>query len=171
MCPRLGRDQFHEIASSLWADGCVDWEKRVSATPERPRLVNWPSGPQNSIQAFTLLTVRSFGMEEHPCFLTDGSREQCPTGGFEAAGAGVYLPAPEEAFRGAVWGTVEECGDARYESVAWHCCRCHFLSRLSSVLNSAEPSWPCRPSGLGIWVLVILMWSGAHDSGLGCRYG
>ena len=43
---------------------------------------------------------------DHTCVWTDGSREQYLTGGFEVAGAGVYLPAPDEAFRGAVWGTV-----------------------------------------------------------------
>ena len=42
-----------------------------------------------------------------------GRREQYLTGGFEVAGAGVYLPAPDEAFRGAVWGTAEEYGDAK----------------------------------------------------------
>ena len=54
-------------------------------------------------------------MEDHPCVWTDGSREDYPTGGFEVAVAGVYLLAPDEAFRGAVWGTVEEYGDARLD--------------------------------------------------------
>ena len=31
------------------------------------------------------------------------------------AGVGVYLPAPEEAFRGAIWSTAEEYGDARLD--------------------------------------------------------
>ena len=35
---------------------------------------------------------------------TDGSLEDYPVGGFEVAGAGVYLPAPELASEGAVWG-------------------------------------------------------------------
>ena len=38
--------------------------------------------------------------------------------GFEVSGAGVYLPAPALALEGAVWGTVEEYGDARLD-----CCR------------------------------------------------
>ena len=55
----------------------------------------------------------ALGMEDHPCVWTDGSREDSPTGGFGVAGAGVYLPATEEIFRDAVWGTPEEYGDAR----------------------------------------------------------
>ena len=68
----------------------------------------------------------------------DGWEQGTLTGGFEVAGAGVFLPAPEEAFRGAVWGTAGEHGDARLER-----CRafiekvvCQVLSSLSSVLNS-----------------------------------
>ena len=55
------------------------------------------------------------GMEDHPCVWSDGSREGYPAGGFEVAGAGVYLLAPEEAFRDAFRETVEEYGDARLE--------------------------------------------------------
>ena len=36
-------------------------------------------------------------------------------GGFEVAGAGVYLLASEIAFEGAVWGVAEEYGDVRLE--------------------------------------------------------
>ena len=54
-------------------------------------------------------------MEDDPCVWTDGSREEFPTGGFDVAGAGVYLSALEEAMRGTVWGTTEEYGDARLE--------------------------------------------------------
>ena len=52
---------------------------------------------------------------EHPCVWTDGSREDYATGGFEVAGAGVYLLAPELALEGTVWSTVEEYGDARLD--------------------------------------------------------
>ena len=38
-------------------------------------------------------------------------------GGFEVAGAGVYLPASEVAFDSLVWGVAEEYGDARLERV------------------------------------------------------
>ena len=53
---------------------------------------------------------------EHPNIWTDGSREDFSSiGGFEVAGAGVYLPASEIAFDNSVWGTVEEYGNARLE--------------------------------------------------------
>ena len=55
-------------------------------------------------------------MLDHPNVWTDGSREDFSSlGGFEVAGAGVYLPASEIAFDNSVWGTVEEYGDARLE--------------------------------------------------------
>ena len=58
-------------------------------------------------------------MSEHPNVWTDGGREDFSSvGGFEVAGAGVYLLASEVAFDSSGWGTVEECGDARLE-----CCR------------------------------------------------
>ena len=42
-------------------------------------------------------------MSEHPNIWTDGSRENFPSvGGYEVAGAGVYLSAAEVAFEGAV---------------------------------------------------------------------
>ena len=44
-------------------------------------------------------------MTDHPNILTDGSREDFSSvGGFEVAGAGIYLPASEVAFEGSVWG-------------------------------------------------------------------
>ena len=52
---------------------------------------------------------------DSPCVWTDGGREDYSTGGFEVAGSGVYLLAPELAMEGAVWGTVEEYGDARLD--------------------------------------------------------
>ena len=52
----------------------------------------------------------------HPNIWTDGSREDFSSvGGFEVAGAGVYLPAAEVAFDNSVWGMVEEYGDGRLE--------------------------------------------------------
>ena len=55
-------------------------------------------------------------MSDTPHVWTDGSREDFSLiGGFEVDGAGVYVPAPELAFEGSVWGTVEENGDARLE--------------------------------------------------------
>ena len=55
-------------------------------------------------------------MPEHPNVWTDGSREDFSSlGGFEVAGAGVYLPASELAFDGSVWSTAQEYGDTRLE--------------------------------------------------------
>ena len=55
-------------------------------------------------------------MTEYPNIWTDGSREDFSSvDGYEVAGAGVYLSATEVAFEGAVWGIVEEHGDARLE--------------------------------------------------------
>ena len=45
----------------------------------------------------------------------DGSREDYSVGGFEIAGAGVHLLAPEVAVLGSVWSVAEEFGDARLE--------------------------------------------------------
>ena len=93
-------------------------------------------------------------MSEHPNIWTDGSREDFSSvGGFEVAGAGVYLPAAEVAFDHSVWGTVEEYGDARLER-----CRA-FLPvpgscRMFSVLNSGVLLLPCRRTGFVIWLLI-----------------
>ena len=43
-------------------------------------------------------------MTDYPNILTDGSREDFSSvGGFEVAGAGVYLPASELALKNLVW--------------------------------------------------------------------
>ena len=44
-----------------------------------------------------------------------GGREAYPTEGFSVVCAGVYLPAPEVAMQGAIWGTAEEYGDAKLD--------------------------------------------------------
>ena len=86
-------------------------------------------------------------MSEYPNIWTDGSREDFSSiGGFEVAGAGVYVPAPELAFEGSVWGVAEEYGD-----------RFLGLCRLFSVLNSGVLLLPCRRTGLVIQVLITLM--------------
>ena len=55
-------------------------------------------------------------MSDAPNFRTDGGREDFSSiGGFEVAGAGVYLLAAEVAFESAVWGVAEESWDARLE--------------------------------------------------------
>ena len=81
---------------------------------------------------------------------TDGSREDFSSiGGFEVAGAGVYLPASELAFDGSVWGTAEEFGDARLER-----CRAsmpvpgvmHTVQRAEfwGVIVALQAYWPCH---------------------------
>ena len=69
------------------------------------------------------------GIDDRPSVWTDGSREDYPVGGFEVAGAEVYLPAPEEVVRGASWRTTEDDSDARLE-------RCRdFMSVLGPLLT------------------------------------
>ena len=84
-----------------------------------------------------------------PNIRTDGSMADYPVGVFEVAGAGVYLPAPEEAVRGSVWRVAEEYGDARLEGC------CAFVpvpSPLQSVQHAEfwcaiialQSDWPCH---------------------------
>ena len=96
-------------------------------------------------------------MTDHPNVWTDGSREDFSSvGGFEVAGAGVYLPASELAFENLVWGTVEEYGDARLE-------RCRASLPSPGVIQTVQRAefWvlflPCRRTGLVIQVLTTLM--------------
>ena len=87
---------------------------------------------------------------DHPNVWTDGSREDSSAlGGFEVAGAGVFLPASEIAFDNSVWGTVEEYGDARLE-------RCRAFLPVPGVLQTVQRAeywgdivalqayWPCH---------------------------
>ena len=89
-------------------------------------------------------------MSEHPNIWTDGSREDFSSvGGFEIAGAGVYLPASELAFEGSVWRTAEEYGDARLE-------RCRAFMPVPGVMQTVQRAefwdaifamqayWPCH---------------------------
>ena len=89
-------------------------------------------------------------MLEHPTVWTDGSREDFSSiGGFEVAGAGVYLPASEVAFEGSVWKTAEEHGDARLE-------RCRASLPVPGVMQTVQRAefwgaiialqvyWPCH---------------------------
>ena len=71
-------------------------------------------------------------MSDHPYVWTDGSREDFSSvGGFEVAGAGVYLPASEVPFESSVWGTAEECGDARLE-------RCRAFLSVPGVMQTVQ---------------------------------
>ena len=92
----------------------------------------------------------SLEMPDHPNVWTDGSREDFSAlGGFEVAGAGVYLPASEIAFDHSVWGTVEEYGNAQLE-------RCRAFLPIPGVLQTVQRAefwgailalqayWPCH---------------------------
>ena len=86
-------------------------------------------------------------MPEHPDVWTDGSREDFSSiGGFEVAGAGVYLPASELAFDGLVWGTAEEYGDARLE-------RCRAFLPVPGVMQTVQ-----RAEFLGAIVALQAYW-------------
>ena len=85
-----------------------------------------------------------------PKIWTDGCRKDFSSiGGFEVAGAGVYLPASELAFDGSVWNTVEQYGDARLE-------RCRAFLPVPGVMHTIQRAefwgaivalqayWPCH---------------------------
>ena len=109
-------------------------------------------------------------MPEHPNVWTYGCREDFSSiGGFEVAGAGVYLPASELAFENSVRGTFEEYGDARLE-------RCRAFLPVPGVMQTVQraefwgaivamqASWPCH---LGIDNLNVARSIGRlldHDS-------
>ena len=89
-------------------------------------------------------------MSEHPNIWTDGSREDFSSvGGYEVAGAAVYLSAAEVAFEGAVWGMAEEKGGARVE-------RCRAFMPVPGVMQTVQRAefwgaiiamqayWPCH---------------------------
>ena len=89
-------------------------------------------------------------MSEHPNIWTDGSREDFSSiGGFEVAGADIYLPASEVAFESPVWCVAEEYGDARLE-------RCRAFMPVPGVLQTVQRAefwsailglqgyWPCH---------------------------
>ena len=89
-------------------------------------------------------------MSKHPNIWTDCSREDFSSvGGYEVAGAGVYLSATEVAFESAVWGVAEEYGDARLE-------RCRALMPVPGDMQTVQRAefwgaiialqscWPCH---------------------------
>ena len=101
---------------------------------------------------------------------TDGSREDFSSvGGFEVAGAGVYLPASELAFDGLIWRTAEEYGDVRLE-------RCRAFMPVPGNMQTVQRAefwgailalqacWPCH---LGFFNLDVARSVGRlldHDS-------
>ena len=89
-------------------------------------------------------------MSDHPDVWTDGSRDDFSSlGGFEVAGAGVYLRASEVAFESLIWGTAEEYGGARLE-------RCRAFLPVPGVTQTVQRAefwgaivamqayWPCH---------------------------
>ena len=89
-------------------------------------------------------------MSGHPNIWTDGSREDFSSlGGFEVAGAGVYLLASEVAFDSSIWSTADEYGDARLE-------RCRAFLPVPGVMQTVQRAefwgaivalqayWPCH---------------------------
>ena len=99
-------------------------------------------------------------MPEHPNIWTDGSREDFSSiGGFEVAGAGVYLPASELAFEGLIWETAEEYGDARLE-------RCRAFLPVPGVMQTVQRAefWGAilamQAYCLVIWELITFMLQG-----------
>ena len=106
-------------------------------------------------------------MPDHPNVWTDGSREDFSSlGGFEVAGAGVYLPASELAFENLVWCTVEEYGDARLE-------RCRAFLPVPGVMQTVQRAefwgaivalqayWPCHLGIDNLNVARSIHWSSA----------
>ena len=143
LCPWIGVVNWHCcLLSHGWLPGLSivgmrdPWAACLGQLPHRSLeqvLGAYPadasdSGPHR-ISGMLMIWLRV--LEDHPSLWTDGSWEDYPVGGFEVAGAGVFLPAPEEAMRGAVWGTTEEYGDARLE-------RCRVFMPVPSPLQTVQ---------------------------------
>ena len=82
--------------------------------------------------------------------------EDYPVGGFEVAGAGVYLPAPELAMDGAVWCVAEVKSHGHVE-------RCRAFMSVPGPMQSVQRAefWGVivaySPFRLVTWVLITLM--------------
>ena len=83
------------------------WAASLGHLAEKRCLGAFPSDDFWTPPDFWDADILAMGIEEHTSVWTDGSREDYPVGGFEAAGADVCLPAPEEAMRG---GHLGYCG-------------------------------------------------------------
>ena len=82
-------------------------------------------------------------MSEYPNDWTDGSREDFSSkGGFEVAGAGVYVPASDVALDSSILGTAEEYGDARLK-------RCRAFVPVPGVMQTVQRA--------EFWVLILAM--------------
>ena len=89
-------------------------------------------------------------MSDTPNIWTDGCGEDfSSSGGFEVAGAGVYVPASELAFEGSVWGTAEEYGDARRERCRAFmpvpgCMQTVQRAEFCGAIIAMQAYWPCH---------------------------
>ena len=143
--------------------GCLGSVQLVRGTPGLPPLDSWPVLHWGAVSVLILRIVPASGsrddfwcaddlaleMTYSPNSWTDGSWEDYHVGGFEVAGAAVYLPAPEEAMRGSVWCVAEEYGDAGLE-------RCRVFMPVPGPLESVQrvefwgatialqSCWPCH---------------------------
>ena len=137
--------------------GCLVLVWLVSVTPGLLLWVSWLIGRWSGLWVLIRLMMltsgplRIFGMLKI-WLLGLGSIRAC--GGFQVTGAGVYLPAPELAMEGAVWGMVVDYGDARLD-------RCRASMPVPGPLQTVQrvefwegPFGLCRPFGLGTWVLI-----------------
>ena len=133
-----GRDPW---AASFGLLACCELKRRLGAYPVDASAL-WT--PPDCWDAEDI----ALEMSDTPNIWTDGSREDFSSiGGFEVVGAGVYVPASELAFEGAVWGVAEEYGDARLE---W----CRVFMPVPGPLQTVQraefwvPSLLCSPAGL-----------------------
>ena len=148
----------HGPAACFGAAGCLVLVLLESETCGRLIWVSWLTGHWNRFWEHTLLTLQASG--PHLMFgmlmiLNLVCRVVPPfglmaVGKIEVAGAGVFLPAPEEAFRGSRRSMVMLDWSAAASS-----CLSRTLSKRFSALSFGVRVWRCRPSGLVILALII----------------
>ena len=98
-------------------------------------------------------------ISDHPDIWTDGSREDFSSvGGFEVAGAGVYLLAPEVALEFSIWRTAQEYGDARLE-------RCRAFLPVPGVMQTVQRAefWGAIVAMQAYWLCHLGMLPGLLD--------
>ena len=114
-------------------------------------LIRWTLLVAGLLLIIGMLMILPYKCRMYPTNIwTDGNREDFSFfGGFEVAGAGVYLRASGLAFEGSVKGTAEEYGDARLE-------RCRAFLPVPGVMQTVQRAelwgaivamqacWPCH---------------------------